>query len=73
MAQVKGLGFAGYEEAVDILLDSDDLVPLGEGFEEDRAPGSPIIVAHYDSEGQGDPYPLPKRKNVSPGESFQVN
>lgn len=46
VAQVKGLGFAGYEKAVDILLDNDDLVPLGEDFEEERVPGLPIIVAH---------------------------
>ena len=73
VAQVKGLGFAGYEKAVDILLDCDDLVPLGEDFEKDCATGSHIIVAHGVDDGQGDPYPLPKGKNVSSEGSFQVN
>ena len=53
VAQVMGLGFAGYENAVDILLDNDDLAELGDGFEENRIPGSTITVSHraYDDEG----------------------
>ena len=46
VAQVKGMGFAGYERAVDILLDNDDLVELGEGFEDEFPPESREVVAH---------------------------
>lgn len=45
-AQVKGLGFAGYEKAIDILMDVPDLADLGDGFEEDFLPTSTIIVSH---------------------------
>ena len=34
VAQVKGLGFAGYNRAIDILCDSDELARLGEGCAE---------------------------------------
>ena len=45
VAQVKGLGFAGYEQAVDILLDNDDLPELGEGFEKDCVPGQSVVMS----------------------------
>ena len=54
VAQVKGLGFAGYEEAVDILLDNDDLAELGEDFDEGRLPGENVIVSHRCDDGQGE-------------------
>ena len=54
VAQVKGLGFAGYEKAVDILLDFDDLVELGDGFEEEFPPESTTVIAHAMDDGQGD-------------------
>ena len=53
VAQVKGLGFAGYETAVDILLDNEDLVALGEDYDKKRAPGSAVVIGCSCDGGSG--------------------
>lgn len=53
VAQVKGLGFAGYETAIDILLDNNDLCELGDGFDEGVSPDETVIVSHACDDERG--------------------
>lgn len=46
VAQVKGLGVEGYKLAIDVLLDSDELPRLGEGYEGRADMSASVIVAN---------------------------
>lgn len=57
VAQVKGLGLGGYCRAIDVLLENDDLVRLGEGYAS-RFPASEHIIVSRRADAVEEPEPV---------------